>query len=213
MKGVAIVAERGGSGKTSLAHALAFGAAWNNVPAYLMHTDDREPLKVDGRPYAYFDARSPEKLQSLIEASLTSDGLFIVDSGGNRPAFDKWITEAMDLVIVPIKPDAEDVATNLKHIERLQAFGRDNVRVILNACPSNKFEREFVQEVWKPVPSKLVIGVLPNMPAIRMLRMSDKEPFSTPPTKINKFARYLYEVINRALENGGKPMKNLKEVI
>ena len=50
MRGVALTQRKDGSGKTVLSHALALGASWHNVPAYLMHTDNREPLKVNGRP-------------------------------------------------------------------------------------------------------------------------------------------------------------------
>ena len=53
MRGVALTQRKGGAGKTVLSHALALGASWHNVPAYLMHTDNREPLKVNGRPYMY----------------------------------------------------------------------------------------------------------------------------------------------------------------
>ena len=54
MKGVAITGIKGGTGKTTLSHALALGAAWHQVPAYFLHTDDREPIQVNGRPYAYY---------------------------------------------------------------------------------------------------------------------------------------------------------------
>ena len=40
MRGVALTQRKGGSGKTVLSHALALGASWHNVPAYLMHTDN-----------------------------------------------------------------------------------------------------------------------------------------------------------------------------
>jgi Mrp family chromosome partitioning ATPase len=54
MKGVAITGTKGGTGKTALCHALALGAAWHHLPAYLLHTDNREPIQIKGRPYAYY---------------------------------------------------------------------------------------------------------------------------------------------------------------
>ena len=80
MRGIALTQRKGGSGKTALSHALALGASWHNVPAYLMHTDNREPLKVNGRPYMYYDARKPETLQTLVNAAINTDGLCIIDS-------------------------------------------------------------------------------------------------------------------------------------
>ena len=65
MRGVALTQRKGGSGKTALSHALALGASWDNVPAHLMHTDNREPLKVNGRPYMYYDARNRKPFRRL----------------------------------------------------------------------------------------------------------------------------------------------------
>jgi hypothetical protein len=44
-----------------------------NTPAYLMHTDDREPIAVNGRPYMYYDARQPETLSNLMGAAINND--------------------------------------------------------------------------------------------------------------------------------------------
>lgn len=53
MKGVAVLSDKGGCGKSTICHLLTLGAAWRGTPAYMFHTDQREPMKVDGRPYAY----------------------------------------------------------------------------------------------------------------------------------------------------------------
>ena len=117
MRGVALTQRKGGSGKTVLSHALALGAAWHNVPAYLMHTDNREPLKVNGRPYMYYDARDPKTLQTLVDEAINADGLCIIDSAGNRPEFDKWIAQYVDLVLIPVMPDPEDVKEALVQMD------------------------------------------------------------------------------------------------
>ena len=91
MKGVAIANPKGGVGKTVLCHLLALGAAWRGVPAYIMHTDDRPPLITSSRPYQYIDAREPTVLERVMDELLTEEGLCIIDSGGNRPEFDRWI--------------------------------------------------------------------------------------------------------------------------
>ena len=192
MKGVAIVGHKGGTGKTSLAHALALGAAWKGIPAYLMHTDDKEPLRVNGRPYAYYDARAPETLRILINAALNNDGIFIIDSGGNRAEFDEWVAKSMDLVLVPFIPDPEAVETNLRHMERLERVGGGNVRAIVNAYPSNRFERQHVAQFLRDIPQEKIMARIPEVKAIRTLRANDDPKFETPPARVNNLARSLY---------------------
>ncbi|WFE92659.1 hypothetical protein K1718_27420 (plasmid) [Roseibium porphyridii] len=199
MKGIAIAGAKGGVGKTSLAHALALGAAWKQIPAYLMHTDDREPIKVNGRPYAYYDARKPETLEALINAALNNDGLCIIDSGGNRPDFDKWIAKSMDLVIVPFIPDQEAVETNLAHMKKLEEAG-GNVRALINAYPSNRFEREHIAQYLAPIPEDKILGYVDECKAIRTLRTNDAPSFKTPVSKVNNLARKLYFTVKEELE-------------
>lgn len=87
MKVVAFFGSKGGTGKSTLSHLLAYGAALQGEPAVVVHTDDREPESHDGRPYHYFDGRDPRRLYSVLEKSRASDqpGLCVIDGGGNRP--------------------------------------------------------------------------------------------------------------------------------
>ncbi len=201
MKGIAIVGTKGGVGKTSIAHLLALGAAWKNTPAYLMHTDDREPIEVNGRPYMYYDARQPETLSTLMGAAINSDGFCIVDSGGNRPKFDKWIAESVDLVLMPVIPDPEGVDMAIKHMQQLEEYGAKNVRFIMNMVSSNENEhlRDF-REYFSKLPEGKIIGKIKKVAAVKRLRESDIEPFKTPPSNVNNLSRTLYFTVKAALE-------------
>lgn len=200
MRGVAISGSRGGTGKTSTAHLLALGAAWHGVPAYLMHTDDREPITVSGRPYMYYDARDPKALETLVGSALNNDGLCVIDSGGNRPQFDKWIASSVDLMVVPISPDPEDVREGLSHAKRLMDAGAQNVRFLITKYPANANERQFVARYFEALPEAKLIGRLPSVAAVRILRDSDQPTFQTPPSKVNNLARLTYRLIDEALD-------------
>ena len=202
MKGVAVSATKGGVGKTSLAHALALGAAWNNIPAYFMHTDNRPPIQVNGRPYGYYDARDPKKLITLIEAIMNDDGLCVIDSGGNRPEFDQWIADSVDLVIIPVTPDPEAVSEGLAHMERLEAAGAKNVRFFINMMPSNKNEQMYVaREFLSKLPLNKILGRVGEVKAIRTLRIADGEKWTTPPSRLNNLSRALYRQVKEALNS------------
>lgn len=201
MKGIAIVGKKGGVGKTSIAHLLALGAAWKNIPAYLMHTDDREPIAVNGRPYMYYDARDPKTLATLMSAAVNNDGFCIIDSGGNRQEFDKWIAESVDLVLMPVIPDPEAVSMAIQHMNELEKHGAKNLRFILNTVSSNKHERlRDEREYFSKLPEEKIIGKISRVAAVKRLRESDVEPFKTPPSNINNLSRNLYFTVLSALD-------------
>lgn len=200
MKGVATTGHRGGTGKTTIAHLLALGASWKGVPAHFMHTDDREPIKVNGRPYLYYDARKPDELEVLINSAVNNDGLFVLDSGGNRPEFDAWVASSMDLVLMPVAPDPEDVRVALSHMARLEKQGAENVWFLINKVPANIHEKRYIARYLTKLPADRTIGAFPEMRAVRVLRDDDLVAFKTPPSRVNNLARNLYVVVNNELE-------------
>jgi hypothetical protein len=201
MKGVAIAGHRGGSGKTSIAHSIALGAAWNGVPAYLFHTDKREPIITTNRPYQYYDARDHSVLIKLVDAAMSKQGLCIIDGGGNRPEFDKWVAKSVDLTIIPICPDPEDVIVGLEHKKRLLDAGATNVKFLINKYPGSKVERNYVNKNYLcKIPKTEIIGTLPLVGAIRQLRSSDTGEFERPPSRVNNFSRQVYQMVSKELK-------------
>lgn len=212
IKGVAFLGEKGGVGKTNLAHAFALGAAWKEKAAYFMHTDDREPITIIDRPYDFEDARNPERLQELARNAMNLDGYFVIDGGGNRPDFDAWIAESMDVILLPVPPDEEAINLALKQMARLESGGAENAYYILNMFPSNRFEQQAAAQEWAALPKNRVLTAVPKMNAISVLRKSDAQPFQTPPSKVNNFARKLFLDVDYALRciEQGRPVETLK---
>ncbi len=201
MKGVIISGIKGGTGKTSIAHALALGAAWNNVNAYVCHTDNRSPMVTNGRPYKYYDAREPDYLKSIIKSAQNKKGILIIDGGGNRTIFDKWVAPCMDLMIIPITPDPEDIVLTLEYASYLIKSGVDNICYLINKYPSNSYERKFVQGYIDSIPENMIIGRLKEMKAIRTLRQSDESKFGTPIARVNNFSKDVYNIVKEKLDN------------
>jgi hypothetical protein len=199
MQSVAVVSRKGGSGKTTSAHLLALGAVWNDLPAYVFHTDDREPLAVNGRPYEYRDARKVDVLRGYYNhlMGINAPGLIVIDSGGNRPKFDAWLGEHVDLVLIPVQLDEEDIEVALHHGPELAAQGA-RVRYVVNRCPGRL--SAYDEQLLARLPGDQVIGRVGEVRASRLLRASDPaEGFTTPATPVNNAARHLYRLIRDEL--------------
>lgn len=201
MKAIAISGNKGGTGKTSLSHALALGAAWHDVLSVLCHTDNRKPMYIQNRPYLYYDASEPDSYNDIVKKCIDMEGLFIVDGGGNRETFDKWIAGDMDLILIPVVPDPEDVKQALSQYDILKDAGATDVVFIVNKYPSNIHERKYISKYIDMIPEDKIIGKIPEVRSIRMLREDDLVDFQTPTTKINNLSRKLYRMVTNRLNN------------
>ncbi|NJN46007.1 MAG: ParA family protein [Candidatus Competibacteraceae bacterium] len=204
MKGIAVLSDKGGVGKSTLCHLLALGAAgWRGVPAYLFHTDNREPMKVNGRPYAYIDAREMDRLSTVMGSLVNNDGFCIIDGGGNRPEFDQWIAEAVDIVLIPVTADEEAVKLAKETMARLEGQGIKHARYILNMVSPNEKERLYdFRMFFSDLEEGKISGQIKRVSTVRRLRMSDDDgPFPTPPSNVNNLSRSLHHLVDDALDN------------
>ncbi len=203
MRGIAVLSDKGGVGKTTLCHLLALGASgWRGVPSYLFHTDNREPMRVDGRPYAYIDARDMEKLSTIMGSLINNDGFCIIDGAGNRPEFDQWIAEAVDIVLVPVTADEEAVKLAKQTMARLEGQGIKHAHYILNMVSSNEKEREYdFRNFFSRLEKGKIVGQIKRVSTVRRLRISDDDgPFPTPPSNVNNLSRSLHRIIDTSLK-------------
>ena len=127
-------------------------------------------------------SREPKTLQTLIDSAINTDGLCIIDSAGNRPEFDKWIAQYVDLVLIPVMPDPEDVKEALVQMDVLESQGAQNVRYLINNYPSGRVERRYVERYLRQIPLEKAMGWIGSVKALRTLRENDDPTFQTPPT-------------------------------
>lgn len=214
MKGVAVLSDKGGVGKSTLCHLLAVGAAWRNVPAYLFHTDHREPMKVDGRPYAYIDGRDLERLQTVANSLINNDGFLIIDGAGNRPEFDAWIANFVDLVLIPVTADEEAVSLAISTMTRLEGQGITHARYVLNMTSANRNSRNFdFREYFSRLESEKIAGDVKKVEAVKRLRISDSSgAFPTPPSNVNNLSRSLHRIVDDALASMASEPEESKTV-
>ncbi|MDJ0891487.1 MAG: hypothetical protein QNK18_09895 [Gammaproteobacteria bacterium] len=194
MRTIAILGSKGGTGKTSLSHCLAYGAYLHKQQAVMAHTDQRPPIKSE-RPYEYLDASDNfSRVISAVKANRDRDGLMVIDGAGNRPHQDAWITRSVDMVLIPVTNSPEDVRCALADLTRL---ADPKVYVVVNRWPTNSLVRAVMQRYIKPLPTSRFAGRLPEVGAMRALL--EDTAWRTPPTKVNNLARQFYRLADGTL--------------
>jgi len=193
MKIVAFFGSKGGTGKSTLAHLLAYGAALHGQPALVVHTDDREPEIHHGRPYHYFDGRDPKRLYAVLEkAKSTGEGLCVIDGGGNRPVLDRILAKAADLILIPCGIGGQDAPMAIRDLERLP-----NAWIIVNRFPLTLGHRRRpkAEAYIAQLPRERILCRLGESAAADRFTEPDIRPWSTPPTRVNNAARALYRKV------------------
>ncbi len=200
MKTIAILGSKGGTGKSSLAHCLAYGAHLMGEHAVMVHTDQRPPVK-SVRPYEYLDASANYSLVTqLIRDRASEQGVMVIDGAGNRPHVDLWVTRTVDLVLIPVTNSAEDVRCAMHDLSR---FANPKARLVINRWPSNRLVRMVVQRYADQLPASRVIGRLSEVSALR--RFLDDGPWSRPPTRVNNLSRQFYRLVHAAMQSNAVP--------
>jgi chromosome partitioning protein len=139
MKKIAFLAQKGGSGKTTLAVHTAVAATEAGEIVVVIDTDPQKSATVWG------DARSQNapivataaaaELGQVIEAAGQENmTLAIVDTAPHAAPDATRIVRAVDLVTIPVRPTAFDIAAAGSAVEIVKAAGVRAV-FVLSACP------------------------------------------------------------------------------
>lgn len=139
MKTIAIISQKGGAGKTTIAVHLAVAAERRGMRAAIFDLDPQASAaswsdkRTDSSP-SVVAAQAP-RLPSLIEqARAQSADLIIIDSAPNADAASLAAARAADLILIPCRPAAFDLGAigttlNLATVANKPAY------VVLNAVP------------------------------------------------------------------------------
>lgn len=139
MRKIAFLAQKGGSGKTTLAVHTAVAATEAGESVVVIDTDPQKSATVWG------DARSQEapivataaasELGRVLEAADQERmTLAIVDTAPHAAPDATRIVRAVDLVAIPVRPTAFDIAAAGSAVDIVKAAGVRAV-FVLSACP------------------------------------------------------------------------------
>lgn len=146
MKSIAFLSQKGGSGKTTLAVHTAVAAQESGERVVLIDTDPQKSATVWGEarqveaPIVATAAASD--LETVLQAGRQEKmSLAIVDTAPHTAPDAAKIAKAVDLIVIPCRPTAFDLAAVGNAVEIVRA-AKTKAVLVLSACPFRSPEIE-----------------------------------------------------------------------
>lgn len=139
MKSIAFLSQKGGSGKTTLVVHVAVAAAEAGERVVVVDTDPQQSATVwsEARPQPIpVVATAPVADLDQVMAASRHDAmtLCIIDTAPHAAPDAARIARAVNLVVIPCRPTAFDIAAAANAVDIVKAAGASAV-FVLSACP------------------------------------------------------------------------------
>lgn len=141
MKTVAIISQKGGVGKTTLATALAVAAEADGKSAAVFDLDPQASASVwkttrgDDTAPAVVSLHASQLRTTLDRAAEGGCDLAIIDAPPVAKDIAFEAAEHADFILIPTRPAALDIAAMGKTLTLIRAFGKPSA-VVLTFCPT-----------------------------------------------------------------------------
>ncbi len=151
MRVLAMVTQKGGSGKSTLSASLAVEAQANRERVVLIDMDPQRSVSTWARNRNDADlgaeAVAPEHLRPVLDA-LAAQGvtLAIIDTPASLSAITEAAILAADVIAIPVRPTVFDVWSSEATWRRVHELGREPV-FVLSQCPIVQGSRRFREGV------------------------------------------------------------------
>ena len=191
---VAILGEKGGTGKSTVAHLVGHGAGSlpHAIDAAVITTDPGDVIVTGSRRYLPVDGRDPQALATTLAGLDAQERLLIVlDGAAARPQVDDLAAELADLILLPFAPSYQDAARTLRDLERLP-----KALALPNRWPTHPAVAERASRFLEMVPADKRLAPLQGLP--RVDELLDSSAYARLATALSKPAqRLVLEVLHR----------------
>src|SRR3954454_14039122 len=141
MRTIALVSQKGGVGKTTLAINLAAAAQRDGLQVVIADTDPQQSTyewyrgRREQHPLPYVAQVFSKSIGDVIEkAKRNGADLLVIDTSPNSTEDSLAIAECADLLIVPCAPSFIDLRA-LKRTEKIIQLSAKPAHAVLNLCP------------------------------------------------------------------------------
>ena len=215
MQTIALIAQKGGTGKTTLCLSLAVAAAQSGLRVLVFDTDPQATAcnwsdRRSTDNVTVLDAQPGRLSAALAKAEESGIELVFIDTPARSEQSALAAARVADLVIIPCKPQAYDLETVPASKEIVALAGGKRAVVVLNAVPAwgNRHEQaqELLSQMEMPVCPAWIgqraafgdAGALGQTP-------SEYEPKSKAAEEIRNVYEYIYSLVAFATTSkGGK---------
>ena len=147
MKTVALLAQKGGTGKTTLALSLAVAAGQSGAVAVVIDLDPQATAcnwgdRRQGDTPIIVDAQPARLQQALARARDGGVDIAIIDTAARSEQSALAAAKAADLVVIPCRPQIYDLETVPNTMEIVRLAGGKPALALLNAVPSRGVRAE-----------------------------------------------------------------------
>lgn len=147
MQTISLIAQKGGTGKTTLALSLAVAAEAAGKATLIIDLDPQASAckwgdRRNGETPSVIDAQPSRLPQALEKAAQAGVNFAIVDTPARIEQAAAEAAKVSDLVIIPCKPSIYDLETLHATIDLVQARAKRPPVVVLNAVPAQGTRHE-----------------------------------------------------------------------
>jgi chromosome partitioning protein len=206
MKTIALIAQKGGTGKTTLALCLAVAAEQDGLNTLIVDLDpqatacnwgDRRqsesPLVIDAQP-----ARMP---QALDRARSGGINLVVIDTPARSEQAALAAAELADLIIIPCRPQRFDLETIGNTRKLIAMAGTKPVLVVLNAIPARGDRQQQARQAIEAMELPVCPIALGNRAAFGDASIIGQTALEFEPSgKAAEESRQFYKYVSRLLD-------------
>jgi chromosome partitioning protein len=156
MKIIALLTEKGGTGKSTLAVHLAVCGSRQGKAVAVIDLDPQASAaswceRRAGRDIAVVAATAQELPRLLAEARKQEADLVLIDTAGRSDVTTAHVIDAADLVLIPCRPSIYDLEASQRTADQIKKAGGKRAAFILNAVPSRGCRAYEAREALEPV--------------------------------------------------------------
>jgi len=156
MKTVALLTEKGGTGKSTLAVHLAVCGSRQGKAVAVIDLDPQASTaswceRRAGGDIAVVAATAQELPRLLAEARKQGADLVLIDTAGRSDVTTAHVIEAADLVLIPCRPSIYDLEASQRTADQIKKAGGKRAAFVLNAVPPRGSRAHEAREALEPV--------------------------------------------------------------